>query len=510
MPDTATTTMRLELRHITKQFPGVVANDSVNLQIEAGEIHALLGENGAGKSTLVKIVDGLLQADSGDIIWEGQSVQISGPKAARGLGIGMVFQHFSLFEAMTVAENIALGLDTPLPMNQLQARVTELAQSYKLAIEPSRAVHTLSVGERQRVEILRCLMQEARLLILDEPTSVLTPQEADGLFETLRQLKSEGRSVLYISHKLHEIQVLCDRATILRGGKVVGHCDPSKETPDSMARMMVGAELAEPTRSGMSDGAPLLTLTNLSVTSPNRFGTDLQNVSLTVRAGEVLGIAGVAGNGQDELVKTLSGEMLCRQPGAVRLGEQDIGNLGPAARRKLGLACIPEDRLGQGSVPPMRLSENVLLTADSTQAVTKFGFIQMGKRNALALSVVETNDVRCNGIDAAAESLSGGNLQKFITGREMGKQPRVLIAAQPTWGVDAGAAVAIHKALVALAESGAAVLVISQELDELMTICGRIAVIAGGHLHDPQPSDELTPEVIGLKMAGATQIQAEG
>ena len=498
------TPARLELRNISKSFPGVVANDGVNLRVSMGEIHALLGENGAGKSTLVKIVDGLLQADEGEILWHGKAQTIDGPKAARALGIGMVFQHFSLFEAMSVAENIALGLDERIPMGQLQSRIGELAQRYGLVIEPSRAVHTLSVGERQRVEILRCLMQDSQLLILDEPTSVLTPQEVEQLFQTLRRLREEGRSILYISHKLHEIQALCDTATILRGGKVVGHCDPSQETPDSMARMMVGQDLAEPSRSGLkaSDDV-LLSIHGLNLSSPNRFGTNLVDVNLDVHAGEVLGIAGVAGNGQSEFVKALSGELLAPAADAIQLEGESIGHTAPANRRVLGLACIPEDRLGQGAVPPMRLSENVILTTDPNQGLTQFGFIRMGARDLVAEEVVAQHDVRCNGISALAQSLSGGNLQKFITGRELGKSPKVLVAAQPTWGVDAGAAVAIHQALLELAESGAAVVVVSQELDELMSICSRIAVMASGRLGDAEATDALTPELIGQRMAGA-------
>ncbi|MBT6273211.1 MAG: ABC transporter ATP-binding protein [Chromatiales bacterium] len=495
---------RLQLRQIRKTFPGVVANDGIDLTVRPGEIHALLGENGAGKSTLVKIVDGLLQADSGEMFWDGQPVTISGPKAARALGIGMVFQHFSLFEAMSVAENIALGLDHAIPMRHLSEKVGQLAQAYGLAIEPARAVHTLSVGERQRVEILRCLLEDAQLLIMDEPTSVLTPQEADRLFETLRRLAHEGRSILYISHKLHEIQVLCDTATILRGGRVAGACDPREETPESMARMMVGADLAEPKRGASEHGEIVLEISDLSLRSSERFGTDLHDINLSLRAGEILGIAGVAGNGQNELVKALSGERLVNQKDTIVVDGQAVGHLGPAPRRNLGLACIPEDRLGQGAVPSMSLVDNALLTASRAQAVTRGGFIRRGRLGAIATDVVAGSDVRCPGVSTLAQSLSGGNLQKYITGRELGKRPRVLIAAQPTWGVDAGAAGAIHQALLELADEGAAVLIISQELDELMTLCERIAVIAEGRLDEAEPTAALTPELIGMRMAGAT------
>jgi ABC-type uncharacterized transport system ATPase subunit len=498
----AETTPRLELRGITKRFPGVLANDHIDLRVMPGEIHALLGENGAGKSTLVKIVDGLLQADEGTLLFEGEAKAIASPKMARALGIGMVFQHFSLFDAMSVAENIALGLDEAVPMRHLSTRISELAERYALALEPSRAVHTLSVGERQRVEILRCLMQRSSLLILDEPTSVLTPQEAERLFETLRQLRAEGRSVLYISHKLAEIKVLCDTATILRGGRVVGHCDPREETPESMARAMVGAELTVPEKTAETPGAPVLEIKGLTAISPDQYGTALRDISLTVHAGEIVGIAGVAGNGQSELVYALGGEISCSDASAIMLEGKALGALGPHKRRALGLACIPEDRLGEGSVPAMALADNVLLTRAPTQALTWLGFIRPGARDKLAATLIETNDVRCNGPAALASSLSGGNLQKFITGREMHKRPRILIAAQPTWGVDAGAAASIHQALIELAASGAAVLVISQELDELMRLSNRIAVIAEGRLSPAYPAHTLTPERIGIAMAG--------
>ena len=479
------------------------ANDDVNLELFAGEIHALLGENGAGKSTLVKIIDGLLQQDAGQILWEGEQVRINGPKAARQMGIGMVFQHFSLFDAMTVAENIALGLDQVIPMDQLEHRIGQLASEYGLSVEPRRAVHTLSVGERQRVEIIRCLLQETKLLILDEPTSVLTPQEAQALFVTLRQLRDEGCAILYISHKLHEIRDLCDKATILRGGKVVGECDPRVTSATELAVLMVGAELAVPGRKSSNAGQILLEVENLSMSGEAPFGTALVNLSMQVRAGEVFGIAGVAGNGQSELLRALSGEQVQRDANCIAIDGRAVADLKPQARRERGLACIPEDRLAQGAVAGMTLVENLTLTTTKEQALVHFGFRLIARTAALARDIIAKHDVRCPGETALAQSLSGGNLQKFITGRELAKQPRVLIAAHPTWGVDAGAASAIHQALLDLADAGAAVIVISQELDELMAICDRIAVIADGHLSAPEPTANLTAERIGLRMAGS-------
>ena len=505
---------RLRLSGITKRFPGVLANDAVSLEIAPGEIHALLGENGAGKSTLVKIIDGLYQADEGEIAWEGKPVTVSGPKAARALGIGMVFQHFSLFEALSVAENIALGLSAPPPLKQMNSLIERVSAEYGLGVEPERAVHTLSVGERQRVEIVRALLERPRLLIMDEPTSVLTPREVDKLFEVLRQIKAEGCSILYISHKLHEIAALCDRATVMRAGRVVAECNPVDETPASLARMMMGEDIDVPVRADgglAADARPVLAVQRLSLVSDERFGVDLDSVTFEARAGEVFGIAGIAGNGQTELLAALAGEQLAADASTIRINDADVGRVGPRARRSLGLACIPEDRLGHGAVPLMSLTENAFLSAFVPKALTHMGLVLTRARDDYARKIVEEFDVRTTGIRAPAESLSGGNLQKFITGRELEQQPAVLIAAQPTWGVDAGAAAAIHKALMALARSGAAVVVISQELDELLTISDRIAVIAAGRLSEARPPASFSREAIGMLMAGKAQAgEAQG
>ncbi len=338
---------RLALRGITKQYPGCLANDSVDLALLPGEIHALLGENGAGKSTLVKIVYGVLKADGGETIWEGEPVQIGSPAQARALGIGLVFQHFSLFDSLTVAENVALGIDHTETLPELSKRIIEVSQRYGLALDPARHVHTLSVGERQRVEIVRCLLQDPRLLIMDEPTSVLTPQEAETLFETLRRLASEGCTILYISHKLEEIRVLCHRATVLRGGRVVSECDPREESARGLAEMMIGSELADPQRiQGGTVGEPMLVIDHLSTTADNPFGTDIRHASFSVCAGEIFGIAGVAGNGQAELLSALSGEILSPVDNAIRICGVEAGHLGPAKRRALGLAFVPERAYG--------------------------------------------------------------------------------------------------------------------------------------------------------------------
>ncbi|MFO1049374.1 MAG: ABC transporter ATP-binding protein [Geminicoccaceae bacterium] len=504
MTDGSGAPLRLELRGITKRFPGVIANSDVAFSVAPGEIHALLGENGAGKSTLVKIIYGVLHADEGEMLWDGKPVRVADPKAARALGIGMVFQHFSLFEAMTVLENVALGVDGVTDMKALAARVREVSHAYGLPLDPEREVHTLSVGERQRIEIVRCLLQSPRLLIMDEPTSVLTPQEVDKLFETLRQLAAEGCSILYISHKLHEIKALCDRATILRGGKVVGHCDPKVETAKSMAQLMIGAEVRTLVRrQGGEAGEPRLAVHGLDLPSEEAHGTDLKRITFEVRAGEIFGIAGVAGNGQNELLLALSGERTVTPDVSIRIDGKAVGQLGPTRRRELGLCAVPEERNGHAAVPEMTLVENGVLSGRQRQGLLAGGFIKAGKAREFAAKVVKEFDVRTAGIDALARSLSGGNLQKFVVGREVMQNPGVLVVSQPTWGVDAGAAAAIHQALITLAGNGAAVLVISQDLDELLMLSDRLAVINVGVLSDPLVTATASVEEIGLLMGGA-------
>jgi ABC-type uncharacterized transport system ATPase subunit len=492
----------LELQGITKRFPGVVANDDVTFSIGTKEIHALLGENGAGKSTLVKMIYGVMRPDEGVMRLNGEVYAPHKPSEARDKGVGMVFQHFSLFEGLTVAENIALGISAKLAKHGLRERIVTVSTAYGLKLDPDRRVGNLSVGERQRVEIVRCLLQEPKLLIMDEPTSVLTPQEIEVLFATLRRLVSEGCSILYISHKLEEIRALCDRATILRGGKVVGRCDPRQETARSLAEMMIGATLVPPQREPRTIGPARLKVGGLTLASAEQFGVDLDNVSLEVRGGEIVGLAGVAGNGQSELMEALIGERLAATPGAIEIDGAPVGRRGPSVRRALGMCFVPEERLGHGSVPDMSLWENAVLTAKVRMNLGRFGFIGVPRAKDFAGKVVGDFGVRTPGVDRAARSLSGGNLQKFIMGREMLQTPSVLIAAQPTWGVDAGAAATIHKFLLSLARTGTAILIVSQDLDELFAISTRIAVIASGRLTPARPVDQLTTEQIGLDMGG--------
>ena len=502
----------LEALDIVKRFGDFTANDRVTLRLPPGEIHALLGENGAGKSTLVKIVYGALQPTGGQLRWRGETVDVPNPAAARRLGIGMVFQHFSLFEALTVAENIALALPGRFDLGALAERIARVSAEYGLPLEPTALVADLSVGERQRIEIVRCLLQEPRLLIMDEPTAVLTPQEADQLFVTLRRLAADGCAVLYISHRLEEVKQLCHDATILRHGKVVANVDPQAETAASLARLMVGADVhAVNAEAHAPGGPPMLAAAALSLPADGPFGVALRNVSLEVRAGEVVAIAGVAGNGQSELFEALSGERLAPAPEAITIAGEPCGTRGVTARRQLGAAFVPEERLGHSAVPAFVLSDNVLLTRHASGGgLVRAGFIDQPGIRAVTDRVMERFDVRTSRTDPPAQALSGGNLQKFVVGRELDREPAILVINQPTWGVDAGAAALIRQVLADMAEGGAAVLVISQDLDEIFEIADRIAVISRGELSAAYPAGEIDRERIGLLMAGAHETAANG
>ncbi|HKG72838.1 MAG TPA: ABC transporter ATP-binding protein [Aestuariivirgaceae bacterium] len=495
----------LEAVGIDKFFSDLKANDHVTLRIEPGEIHALLGENGAGKSTLVKIIYGSLQPSAGEIRWRGKPVSISSPAAARKLGIGMVFQHFSLFEALTVAENIALAITGDFDMRALSATIARVSSEYGLPLNPAATVADLSVGERQRIEIVRCLLQKPQLLIMDEPTAVLTPQEADQLFLTLRRLAGEGCAILYISHRLQEVKALCHKATILRHGKVVDETDPQKETAASLARKMVGADVkvVRPARRP-SAGDVKLRIDHLDQPADGPFAVALKDIALDMRAGEIVAIAGVAGNGQSELFAALSGERPNIRRDAIIIGATPAGRLGVTERRRLGAAFVPEERLGHAAVPAFALSENVVLTRHSADgSLVRSGLVDRTSAAAVAERVSREFDVRKGKPDPEARSLSGGNLQKFVVGRELDRQPTVLVVNQPTWGVDAGASALIRQALIDLARQGSAVLVISQDLDEIFEIADRIAVISRGEMSEIYPSGELSYETVGLLMAGA-------
>ncbi|MCC5957987.1 MAG: ABC transporter ATP-binding protein [Rhodobacteraceae bacterium] len=492
----------LRLEGLTKAYPGVIANDDVSFEIGEGQMHALLGENGAGKSTLVKMIYGLVKPDKGQMTLRGEPFAPTQPSDARRKGVAMVFQHFSLFDALDVAENVALGMENPPPLRDLARRICDVSEEYGLPLDPARWVGELSAGERQRVEIVRCLLQDPKLLIMDEPTSVLTPQEVDILFLTLRKLSAEGTAILYISHKLEEIRALCDEATILRGGRKIATCDPRENSARDLAELMVGQILTPPERPARPKGDIVLEVDNLSLASNNPFGTSLKNVSLTLRKGEVLGIAGVAGNGQDELLVMLSGELLA--PSAqVKLKGKPVGHLGPNGRRAQGLVAAPEERLGHAAAPDMSLTENALLSASRRKGLATQGFINWPKTETFARDIIARFDVRTPGPHILARALSGGNLQKFVIGREIELDPDVIIVNQPTWGVDAAAAATIRQALLDLAGKGAGVLVISQDLDELLEISDSFAALNEGRLTDIRPAKGLSVEDIGLMMGGA-------
>ncbi len=491
---------RLQLSGITKRYPGIVANSGIALTVLPGEIHAVLGENGAGKSTLMKIIYGAVKPDAGSMAIDGQQVVVRNPQEARALGVSMVFQHFSLFDTLTVAENVWLGQGKQTSLAEVSLRITQTTQAYGLQLDPTRPVHTLSVGERQRVEIVRALLTHPRLLILDEPTSVLTPQAVDNLFVTLRQLAAQGCSILYISHKLHEIRALCTACTVLRGGQVSGVCDPRLESNASLSRLMIGAEPPALVHRASQTGDVVLEVRQLTLPKVEQFGVDLQHIGLQVRAGEVVGIAGVSGNGQKELLYALSGEDTRAAAASIVVKGQGAGKLGPGQRRSLGLHFVPEERLGRGAVPSLSLARNLLLTRK--EAVGAGGWLRGGLLLAQAQQIIERYQVKSGGPQAAAKSLSGGNLQKFIMGREIDANPALLIVSQPTWGVDVGAAAQIRGQLLRLRDAGCAVLVVSEELDELFEICDRLQVMAKGRLSPSLPRADATVELVGQWMSG--------
>ena len=492
----------LQLSGVSKRYGEVQANSGIDLSVDAGTIHAILGENGAGKSTLMKLIYGVERPDEGQVFWQGGAVALSSPSDARRLGIGMVFQHFSLFETLSVVQNMALIV--PGSKTELATRIRDLGAAFGLSVDPQAMVHSLSVGERQRVEIIRCLLLNPKLLILDEPTSVLPPQSVALLFETLRALRAKGMAILFISHKLEEIRELCDCATILRQGKVTARLDPREGTAHELATLMIGRPMpppVHPTPHGL--GEERLALSNLTFANEDPFGVSLKDVSLSVRGGEILGIAGISGNGQQELAALISGEIALKSVASdVTLMGKPVGNLGAAARRKRGLAFVPEDRLGRGAVPDMSLADNALLTAHS-RGLVQNGFINRKAERAFTADCIARFDVRTAGPQAEAGSLSGGNLQKFIMGREMMLEPSVLLVAQPTWGVDIGAASEIRQRLVAMRNAGAAIVVISEEIDELFEICDRLQVLHKGHLSPSQDVAATSVEQIGTYMIGA-------
>ncbi|GLK71587.1 ABC transporter ATP-binding protein [Ancylobacter dichloromethanicus] len=501
----------LEAVELTKRFGSLVANDRVSLAIRAGETHALLGENGAGKSTLVKMLCGLLQPDSGELLYEGVPVVFPDPASSRARGVGVVFQHFALFDAMTVVENVALGLPGHQPLSVLAARIDACVHRYGLEVEPYRRVGELSVGERQRVEIVRCLLGDPRVLILDEPTSVLTPDESENLFRTVDLLTAEGRAVLFISHKLDEVRRLCHRATVLRGGRFIAEVDPQQESFASLARLMVGADVPRTPRAATHAlGEPRLLVRHLNLAGDGSRGSALHDINLEIRAGEIVGIAGVAGNGQTALFDVLSGERTVQDRESIVISTVPAGGFGPTERRALRAGFVPEERLGHAAAPDLCLSDNVLLTTHGDGQIVTADIIRRSPLFARFKQIVKGFDVRFGGKDPKARRLSGGNLQKFVIGREVLRDPVLIVVDQPTWGVDASAAAFIRTTLRQRAAEGCAVLVVSQDLDELLEFADRIAVMSEGRLTEPVPVEETSREAIGLAMGGAHRAAGEG
>lgn len=515
---TSSAPLLLEATSITKRFGNFTANDAVNFSIKAGSIHALLGENGAGKSTFVKMLYGVLSPDEGTFLWNGDAVNIASPKAARAMGIAMVFQHFSLFPALSVAENIALALDDAPAPAQLAKKIIDASERWGLSIDPERPVGDLSVGEQQRVEILRCLLQDPKLLIMDEPTSVLTPQETERLFDVLRRLADDGCAVLYISHKLDEIMALTEEATILRGGKNVGNVIPKKSSTRAMAEMMVGEKVDWIERRSGDDAnqtanppKAIFRINNLNRPQETAFSTALNNINLDIAAGEIVGIAGISGNGQEEFVEALTGEWRCPDDNTIEFQGTAIGRANPQARRALGIEMVPEERNGHAAVPDMTLLENTFLTHydrlrdQSAHGLSWFKRMMThpGLGQAITREIVDNHDVRTPRENPEARQLSGGNLQKFIMGRMLITAPKLAIIAQPTWGVDVGAATMIRRSLLSLAESGCGIILISQDLEEIFSLSNRIAVLNSGTMSATHPAASLTAEDVGLLMGGA-------
>lgn len=491
----------LQLRHITKRFPGVLANDAVSLSVAPGEIHALLGENGAGKSTLMQILYGFHTMDSGEILLDGRPVRITSPADAIALGIGMVHQDFMLVPTFTVAENTILGASGPLlDLKRASTRIRQLSAQHHLAVDPGALTGTLPIGVQQRVEILKLLYRDARLLILDEPTAVLTPPEKDRLFTVLRGLRAEGRSIILVTHKLHEILELADRVAVMRDGRVISSLATADTTSAELARLMVGRDVSlTATKPAVDRGPTIIRVQNLRV-HDHTHHLKVDNISLELHSHEILGIAGVDGNGQSHLAEAI----LNLRPitgGSITLNEQDITHQTPAQHRAHGIAYIPADRRGVGSIAPLSIADNAILTAP--RAYTRRGFLNRSAIRGHAQSLTTRFSVRPASIDTAASKLSGGNLQKVILGREIMAAPKVLIVEQPTRGLDVGAVEAIWAELLAQRAQGTAVLLISAELEELLNLSDRIAVMYEGRVTGIVDPATVTTEQLGLLMAGS-------
>ncbi len=499
----------LELRGITKRFPGVVANDRVDFDVRAGEVHTLFGENGAGKSTLMRVLYGFYKPDEGEIRLRGESVAITSPAVAIACGIGMIHQHFMLVSTLTVAENVALGTPSGRgPLTDLDAvsrRITELSERYGLHVDPRATIWQLSVGERQRVEIIKALYRDVSLLILDEPTAVLTPQEVDDLFAVLRQMAADGRGLVFISHKIREVLELSDRITVLRSGRKIGTVLPSDVTRQGLAEMMVGHELTSHEPAAMNGpGEARLVVSDLTVKGDR--GVDaVRSLGLEVCGGEIVGIAGVSGNGQRELAETIAG-LRPASGGSISIEGTELVGLHPAEVRKAGLGFVPEERMRDGVVPAFSVAENLILIDNSAPRFARWGFLRAGAIRRHSEELVAAFDVKTPNLDTPARNLSGGNIQKLILARELSARPRVLLAAQPTRGVDVGAAHYIHERLIEQRDAGTAILIVSEDLDEVLSLSDRVLVMYGGGIIAETNPRESTREALGLMMAGVRNV----
>ena len=497
----------VEMEGITKRFPGVVANEGVDFDVRSGEVHTLLGENGAGKSTLMNILYGLYHADEGEIRLRGRPVGIDSPSDAIRNGIGMIHQHFMLVPTLTVAENVALGLPSRRRLLQdlrpVQSRIRELSETYGLHVDPDSYIWQLAVGERQRVEIMKAIYRDVSVLILDEPTSVLTPAEVEDLFVTLRQMTEGGRGLVFISHKLHEVMNLSDRITVLRGGRVAGRTVPSDTSRERLAHMMVGREVRlAPDRGESVTGGARIAITGLEVLG-DRGTPSVTEFDLEVRSGEVVGIAGVSGNGQRELAEALAG-LRPVSSGTVVMNGADTTHKTPKEIRRLGVSYIPEERMRDGTIGEFSVAENLILTNHDLPPTSRRGFLDFKEIEAACSGLVERFTVKTPSLDTPTSNLSGGNIQKLIIARELSGDPEVLIAAQPTRGVDIGAAEYIHSVLMDRRAGGTAILLISEDLDEVIGLSDRIAVMFEGRIMGLLDREEATVQRLGLLMAGVS------
>lgn len=498
----------LEMRSIVKKFPGVLANDRVDFDVKAGEVHALLGENGAGKSTLMRILYGLYKPDEGEILLNGALAEINSPADAIRKGIGMIHQHFMLVPSLTVAENVALGLPSSrgllTDLDVVSKRILELAEIYGLKVDPSAYIWQLSVGQQQRVEIIKALYRGAALLILDEPTAVLTPQEVDELFLTLNQMVRDGHALIFISHKLHEVIAISQRVTVLRDGHVVGTLPTVGATKESLAAMMVGRELLTRQKRQRSEPGPVyLNIQNVHAHS-DRDVPALRGVNLEVRAGEIVGLAGVSGNGQRELAEVVTGLRKVTSGQVILLDENILGK-SPAAIMHQGLSYIPEERMRDGMIRDFSVSENSILREHNQAPFSRKSFFDFKAISQYAAGLVKNFNVKTPSLETPVKNLSGGNIQKLILARELSRKPRVLIAAQPTRGLDIGATEYVHTCLLQESKAGTATLLISEDLDEILALSDRIAVIYEGQIMDVVEREDATPDNLGLLMAGVHQ-----